>query len=144
MRKPRVQSMTLPSDPRRLREARRWLVRLAVDAGLSSTEGHDLAVAFSEVCANVHRHAYRGRHDGRVDLAVRLDAAALVVTVDHHGEPFDSRAYTPPDLARPAESGYGLYLISRLVDDVSFEDTDQGGRVVHVKHRHTAGLRRGA
>jgi anti-sigma regulatory factor (Ser/Thr protein kinase) len=144
MRDTRSQSMTLPSDPIRLREARRWLVRLAVDAGLSATEGHDLAVAFSEVCANVHRHAYGGRRDGRVEVAVRVDAEALVVSVDHHGERFDPRAYMPPDLARPAEGGYGLYLISRLVDGVSFEGTQRGGRVVLVKHRSSAGVRRGA
>ena len=144
MREPRSQSMTLPSDPVRLREARRWLVRVAVEAGLSATEGHDLAVAFSEVCANVHRHAYRGRRDGRVEVAVSVDAASLVVSVDHHGERFDPRAYTPPDLARAAEGGYGLYLISRLVDGVSFEGTERGGRVVLVKHRSSAGVGRGA
>jgi serine/threonine-protein kinase RsbW len=144
MREPRSQSMTLPSDPVRLREARRWLVRVAVEAGLSATEGHDLAVAFSEVCANVHRHAYRGRRDGRVEVAVRVDAESLVVSVDHHGERFDPRTYSPPDLSRAAEGGYGLYLISRLVDGVSFEGTERGGRVVLVKNRGSAGMRRGA
>jgi serine/threonine-protein kinase RsbW len=133
--------MTLPSDPLRLREARRWIVRLAVASGIDPAHGHDLAVAFSEICANVHRHAYHGRRDGRVDLQVAIEGERVVVTVDHQGDRFDPRAYVQPNLARPAEGGYGIYLIARLVDDVSFEDTDRGGRVVLVKRRRPVGVR---
>jgi len=138
---PRPHRMSLPSDPMRLREARRWIARLATEAGLAPADGHELAVAFAEICANVHRHAYRGRRDGRLELQVDTEGARVVVTVDHEGERFNPRAYTPPDLERPAESGYGMYLIARLVDDVSFEDTARGGRVVLVKRRHAAGAR---
>jgi serine/threonine-protein kinase RsbW len=127
--------MQLVSDPARLREARRFVARHALDAGLAPTEVQELAVAFSEVCANVHRHAYRGRRDGRVDLRVAADDDGIVVTVAHEGDPFDPRAYEPPDLSRPGESGYGLYLISRLVDEVSYERTGPEGRVVMVKRR---------
>jgi anti-sigma regulatory factor (Ser/Thr protein kinase) len=137
----RAHAMSLPSDPMRLREARRWIARLATEAGLAPPHGHDLAVAFAEICANVHRHAYRGRRDGRVELQVAIEGDRIVVTVDHEGERFNPKSYTPPDLERPAESGYGMYLIARLVDDVSFEDTQRGGRVVLVKRRHPAGAR---
>src|ERR1700752_4164574 len=60
---------TLASDPLRLREARRWLVRLLLAAAFLPEEAHALAVAFGEACANVHRHSYGGRRDGRVDVA---------------------------------------------------------------------------
>jgi anti-sigma regulatory factor (Ser/Thr protein kinase) len=46
-----------------------------------------------------------------------------------------------PDLRRPAESGYGLYLVRALVDEVSFEDTGSGGRVVLVKRKRHAEIR---
>jgi serine/threonine-protein kinase RsbW len=134
--------MTLPSDPMRLREARRWIARLAAEAGFPPPLGHDLTVAFSEICANVHRHAYRGRRDGRVDLRVAVEADRVVVTVDHQGERFDPNGYVPPDLERPSQSGYGVYLIAQLVDDVSFEETDRGGRVVLVKRRRPAAVER--
>ena len=136
-----VHSMTLSSDPVRLREARRWIARLAVASGLDAAQGQDLAVAFSEIGANVHRHAYGGRRNGRVELQVAIEDERVIVTVDHQGARFDPRAYLPPNLARPAESGYGMYLVARLVDDVSFEDTELGGRVVLVKNRRQAGIR---
>ena len=125
----------LSSDPVRLREARARLTDVALAAGFSPQASHDLAVAFSEACANVHRHAYRGRRDGRVDVQVSLEDDRIVVAVDHDGRRFEPRRYAPPDLARASESGYGMYLIAQLVDDVSYEDAAGGGRVVLVKRR---------
>jgi serine/threonine-protein kinase RsbW len=137
----RAHRAVLASDPLRLRETRRWLVRLVLAAGFTREDGHDLSVAFSEACANVHRHAYGGRRDGRVDLRVAIYDDRVVVTVDHDGEPFDPAGYVPPDLRKPSESGYGLYLIASLVDQVSFEDTGSGGRVVLVKRKSSADVR---
>jgi serine/threonine-protein kinase RsbW len=125
----------MASDPLRLREARRWLARLVLEAGYTQGDAHDLAVAFAEACTNVHRHAYGGRHDGRVGLHVAIDDERVVLSLDHDGDAFEPAAYAPPDLNRPAESGYGLYLIRSLVDEVSFERTPSGGRVVLVKHK---------
>ncbi len=131
----RAHRSTFTSDPLRLREARRWLTGIARDAGLAREDVDALAVAFSEATSNLHRHAYGGRRDGRVDVGVAIARDRATVTLEHEGTPFDPAAYTPPDLQRPAESGYGLYLIESLVDDVSFENTGRGGRVTLVKLR---------
>ena len=130
----------LASDPLRLREARRWLVRLVLAAGFSPENAHSLAVAFGEACANVHRHSYGGRRDGRVDILVAIGEDRVVVTLDHEGRPFDPSRYAPPNLRRPSESGYGLYLIASLVDDVSFTGTNSGGRVVLIKRKSSANV----
>lgn len=137
----RVHVVALPSDPLRLRDARRWIARLAIEAGFESSDVHDLAVAFSEAAANVHRHAYGGRGDGPVSVGVAIEDDRVVVTIEHRGAAFDPGSYRPPNLQRPSESGYGLYLIARLVDDVAFEDAAAGGRVVLVKRRRPAGVR---
>ena len=132
---------TLASDPLRLRKARRWLMRLVLDAGFPPGEAHDLALAFSEAAANIHRHAYGGRRDGRVDLRVTIDDERVVVAMEHDGLPFNPDRYTPPDLGRPSEGGYGLFLIASLVDQVSFEGAGCGGRVVLVKRKRAVDLR---
>ena len=132
----RAHELQLPSDPLRFREARRWLVGLARPAGLTHRETHELSVALAEACANVHRHAYGGRRDGRLDLGITIDDERVVLRLDHDGRPFDpQRVYTPPDLSRPAEGGYGLYLMSRLVDEVRYDDATGRARIVLVKHR---------
>jgi serine/threonine-protein kinase RsbW len=126
---------TFASDPFRLREARRWLARLVVEAGFTAVDAHDLAVAFSEAAANVHRHAYGGRRDGRVGVRLAIDNDRALLTLEHDGLPFDPASYAPPDLGRLSESGYGMYLIASLVDEVSFGGTATGGRIVLVKRR---------
>lgn len=139
MRKPAAESVaTYVSDPLRLRDARHWLTRLVIEAGFTTRDAHDLAVAFSEAAANLHRHAYAGRRDGRVGVRLSIDDERAVLTLEHDGAPFDAGSYTPPDLRRPSENGYGLYLIGSLLDEVSFDDTATGGRIVLVKRRRPA------
>jgi serine/threonine-protein kinase RsbW len=127
--------LSLPSDPTRLRETRRLVARFALDAGLSPAQAHELAVAFSEVGANVHRHAYGGRRDGRIDIRLVEDAERVVVELVHEGVPLDPSRHPPIEFPTPRDGGYGLYLIARLVDHVSFENAGRGGRVVLVKRR---------
>ena len=137
----RDHAWSLSSDPSRLREARRGLVRILHEAGFDPGETRDLAVAFSEACGNLHRHAFKGRTDGRVDLRVAIEEDRATVWLDHEGERFDPARYRPPDLVRPSESGYGVYLIARLVDEVSYEEVGAHERIVLVKLRRPAGVR---
>jgi anti-sigma regulatory factor (Ser/Thr protein kinase) len=135
-----IHGVALGSDPLRMRDVGRWLERLVLEAGFAPEDARGLAVAFGETCANVHRHAYRGRCDGRVEIRVAIDDERVVVTVDHEGAPFDRRAYEPPDLERPSEAGYGVYLIESLVDTASFECGTSGGRVVLIKLKSRAAV----
>ncbi|HZN54246.1 MAG TPA: ATP-binding protein [Candidatus Polarisedimenticolaceae bacterium] len=135
MREAATHDWPLSSDPVRFRRARARLIAVAHAAGFGPRAAHDLAVAFSEACANIHHHAYEGRRDGRVEVRVTVEDDRIVVRLDHDGKRFEPARYAPPDLGRASESGYGLYLIAHLVDDVSYEDAAGGGRVVLVKHR---------
>ncbi len=129
---------TLASDPACWRETRRWLGTTLLEEGWPKVDVNEIEVAFSEACANVHRHAYGGRPDGRLGFRVSIGRDEVVLALDHDGVPFDPSKYRPPDLGRPEEHGYGLYLIRMLVDAVSFERTPVGGRVVLTKRRRPA------
>lgn len=128
-------ALRIPSDPRRFREARRWLLERASEARLPSRLTHDLAVALSEACANVHRHAYGGRREGTIRIAFACDEERVTVTLGHDGRAFEPGAYVAPDLSRPHESGYGVYLMSRLVDEVRHDRDLDGPCVVLIKRR---------
>jgi len=123
-----------------MRDVGRWLERLVLEAEFAPEDARSLAVAFGETCANVHRHAYGGSSDGRVEIRVAIDDERVVVTVTHEGAPFDPTAYEPPDLKRPSEAGYGVYLIQSLVDAVSFERGTSGGRIVLIKLKNRAAV----
>jgi serine/threonine-protein kinase RsbW len=126
---------TLTSDPLGFRDVRAWIVGVAQEGGLAASEASALAVAVNEMCANVHRHAYGGRRDGPIDLSIVVAQERVTVTLAHRGSPFDPRRYVPPDLTQPAERGYGMYIVSRLVDQIRFESTEHGATIVLVRER---------
>jgi serine/threonine-protein kinase RsbW len=123
------------SDPLGFRDVRAWISGVAAEGGLGAREASALSVAVNEMCANVHRHAYRGRRDGPIDLSIDVGPERVTITLSHRGAPFDPRSYVPPDLTQPAERGYGMYIVSRLVDQVRFESTEHGATIVLVRER---------
>jgi serine/threonine-protein kinase RsbW len=125
----------LASDPLGFRDVRAWIAGIAAQGGLAAREASALAIAVNEMCANVHRHAYGGRRDGPIDLSINVAPERVTVTLSHRGAPFNPRRYVPPDLTQPAERGYGMYIVSRLVDQIRFESTEHGATIVLVRER---------
>lgn len=133
MAEPRSASIVLSSDPARFRQAREWLAAIARGAGLDEGSTHDVLVALSEACANVHRHAYAGRRDGRIEIDVRADARTLELRVRDFGCRFVPEEVPEPELEDPREGGYGLFLMRNLMDDVRFGVDGEGTEVVMTK-----------
>jgi serine/threonine-protein kinase RsbW len=138
----RFEEFTIRSDPRRIREARRWLAGLVAGVGWSGEDCHDLAVALSEACSNAHRYAYAGRTDGRIDLRVALHGDRVELSVRDYGKGFDPKAYREPDLSRPREGGYGIHLMRGLTDRVEHRRQDVGTLVLMTKSKRGMGRQR--
>ena len=129
----RIQKLSIPSRTSQLARVRRTVAAWAQEAGLEQTDADALQMAVDEACANAIEHGYGGQPDGRVDLEAKLGSGALVVTVRHHGKPFDPRKHTLTALSdmrhNRRQHGYGLHLIRKLVDDVHFTATAQSSEV---------------
>lgn len=141
-RSPRVTTLSISSHPRELRTIRRWVAGIAIAEGLEPSEAREVAAAVNEACANVHRHAYDERDDGRLDLEVEAGDDGLRISVRDYGAPFDPRTYVEPDLDRPREGGYGVFLMRAWMDAVEYRDAPGGTRVVLTRKRR--GTSRGA
>jgi len=131
----RFEALSIRSDPMKIRDARRWLASIADEEGFCEDATRELAVALSEACANVHRHAYSGRSDGRIDVEVEVQADTMRVSVRDYGATFDPDSCEPPDLDHPGEAGYGIFLMKSLMDHVEYVDIGVGTRVVLIKSR---------
>ncbi len=131
----RLEALSIRSDPARIRDARGWISKIARSAGFTEGETHDLAVALSEICSNSYRHSYGGRTDGRIDLEAELENGTLRLTVRDYGAAFDETERDAPHPPELAESGYGLFLIRSLTDEVQYTRMGVGTRVVLVKQR---------
>jgi len=82
---------------------------------------YNIELAVHEACANIVEHAYAGL-PGKIDVSFKLVAEPrhLVVELEDNGRSFDLDAVAEPDLSQPHTSGYGLFLVHQLMDQVEY------------------------
>lgn len=135
----RAHKLSIPSRTSQLARVRRHVIAWATEAGLSVDEACALQCAVDEACANAIEHGYGGDPNGTVDVEAKLKTHAIVVTVRHHGEPFNPDLHQRAALSdmrnqrRP--HGYGLHLMQKLVDDVRFKASGTTSEVRLTKRR---------
>ena len=109
----------VPAEPHVLaalrRAVRRWL--RAIDA--SEQDAYEVLAACGEACANVIQHAY-GASGGTLELRFDRTDGEVQVTVRDFG------TWREPS---PGDSGWGLELMHRLMDDVAIDRAADGTTV---------------
>jgi serine/threonine-protein kinase RsbW len=95
---------------------------------------YDLELVLTEACANVVKHAYGCREPGDLVVKLRIEPFAFVeIEVEDRGVGFGAEACpVRPDPS--AESGRGLFIISRLVDKLSITRHGTRNRVSFRKN----------
>jgi len=127
---------TLPS----IDDARRWVSAHARLAQLDAEAISELEIAMTEALSNVIRHSYYEQPGERILLSLRIDDDKLELGIRDRGRPFDTDAYLPPDLDVPSDSGYGVFLMEELMDEVTRLPLDEGGTLVSlVRYRKEPG-----
>lgn len=78
-----------------------------------------ITLAIDEACANVIRHAYKDRTDGRFILEVYRDDGMVVFKLQDFADPVDRDCFKPAgdNLLQPG--GLGLTLIHKVMDTVT-------------------------
>jgi serine/threonine-protein kinase RsbW len=112
--------LDIPALPAFVGVARSVVATIATSVeGIDDDRLEDLRLAVSEACTN----AVEGREAGqrRVVLRCMLDDEELEVRIQDSSDGFSAEAI--------AESGWGLQLITALVDDVTFTRDGKGSAV---------------
>jgi anti-sigma regulatory factor (Ser/Thr protein kinase) len=103
--------------------------------GVDDHSTFDIQLAVDEISANVIRYAYKDK-PGRIWLACRRDANAILITIRDEGYPFDPTRVPPPDLdadlAHRKPGGLGIYLAKQVMDTVSYKH-EAGRNVLTMK-----------
>lgn len=117
---------------------REFLARIGTDLGLDADVIYDLQLAVDEACANVINHGYGGQA-GRIDVTVEPVEEGVQVVVRDWGGAFDPRVVPAPDVEAPLEKrrlgGLGLFLMRKVMDDVSFAFDAEGGNTLRMMKR---------
>jgi sigma-B regulation protein RsbU (phosphoserine phosphatase) len=93
---------------------------------LDPNDVSELELAVNEAASNIMKHAYRGRADQRIQLEAETFPDRVSIQLHHLGDSFDPVAVPPPALDGSRESGFGVYLITKSVDEVRFSRDSRG------------------
>jgi serine/threonine-protein kinase RsbW len=94
-----------------------------------------LELALTEAASNIILHSFDGRQDRTVTVTVEAHDDRVAVTLRYPGEPFDPRGAPAPVFDGSREGGFGLYLIRQCVDEVRYDQDDQGRCVIHLMRK---------
>jgi phosphoserine phosphatase RsbU/P len=91
-----------------------------------------LALALTEAASNIILHGAQGQQHQSITLTVEVDDDQVCVTLQYTGKPFDPESAAAPAFDGSRQSGFGLYLIRKCVDEVQYRQDDQGLCVMHL------------
>lgn len=98
------------------------ILEAVAPAGLDEDRLTDLAVALAEALSNAAVHGHRLDPKRRVAIVLFVKAGCVVVEVSDSGVGFDARGVSDPTSPERqlAPGGRGIFLMRRLVDEVSY------------------------
>jgi anti-sigma regulatory factor (Ser/Thr protein kinase) len=128
-------NLVIPADPRAIPTVTDGVKQILDGKGWAEEEIMAVELAVQEALANGIRHGCQGDPTRQVQCCVAVDqAGAVTVVVRDPGPGFDAAAVADPldpaNILKPG--GRGVFLINRLMDDVSFKD---GGREVLMRKK---------
>ena len=109
--------------------------QLDIEEGVS-----EIQIAVDEACTNIIQHAYSGK-GGIITISCKLQDDDLVITIRDEGRPFDPGSVPLPDVEANLEErrigGLGIYLMRKLMDDVSYNFNAKKGNKLTMRKRLT-------
>lgn len=108
---------------------RAMLERTENVSDVETTISH-IDLATQEICTNLIRHAYAGL-DGTIEIEMWINSTApqLVMRFWDQGYSFEPDEFTEPNLDNLNESGYGLFLVRQLMDEVNYTSADDSNHI---------------
>jgi anti-sigma regulatory factor (Ser/Thr protein kinase) len=121
------------SHPCCLPIVRATVSQLAAMVGWDESESRAITLAVDEALANVIRHAYHGRPDGRVELECRAGSDELEFRIRDSGDPPDPARICAREIGCDQIGGLGTHIIRDVMDAVSYETSPEGNRFTAAK-----------
>jgi serine/threonine-protein kinase RsbW len=134
-----MSTIKLPATLEALTQGTAFVAAQAVAAGFPAKRVTEIEVAIEEVLTNICHHAYCGGA-GEVEVQCHVDEAQrLLIEVIDAGVPFNILSVAPPDvtsdLSARAVGGLGIFLLRKLVDEITYRRANDQNIVRLVVYR---------
>jgi serine/threonine-protein kinase RsbW len=123
--------LNIPSNPLFERVVRASAAEVGSACGFSSERIEDLKLAISEAVSNAIDHGNRGEIGKLVAVVFEIDGEKLEIRIQDEGAGIDQldvtrRVIDEQSLESGNLRGFGMYLISALVDDYEVSSSHRG------------------
>ncbi len=122
-----------------LDEIREFVGEVARQGGFSDKEIYSIQLAADEASSNIIEHAYAGVGNGKIEIDCSISETELKIVMRDHGRSFDPSTVPEPnvkaDLSERKIGGLGMYLMRKLMDDVSYKSSADAGNVLTMIKR---------
>jgi serine/threonine-protein kinase RsbW len=122
-----------------LDEIREIVAEAARQVGFSDKEIYAIQLAADEASSNIIEHAYAGVKGGKLEIDISISDNKLKIIMRDHGKPFDPASVPEPnvkaDLSERKIGGLGMYLMRKLMDEVSYESSPETGNILTMIKR---------
>lgn len=132
--------LELLSNPLYLSGVREFIAGVAKRIGFTETHCSQLALAVDEAMANVIRHGYDARTDGKIWITITHKGDArtglsICVIIEDEAKQVDPCSIKSRDLEDIRPGGLGVHIIKEVMDVAKYErrECDCGMRLTLVK-----------
>lgn len=129
--------ITLDADFDNLDEIREFVGEAASQVGFSDKEIYSIQLAADEASSNIIEHAYAGIKNGVLEIECSAIEGGLLIVLKDQGKPFDPASVPEPnvnaDLSERKIGGLGMYLMRKLMDEVTYESSEEENKLTMIK-----------
>ena len=128
-------SVVIPGKVEEIDDITRRIISVVSEMGCAEGKEFEIETSLREALANAVTHGCRKCPGEKVEVDVECDPEkGMLIVVRDPGEGFDPRQVPDPLMGENlyADHGRGIYLINRLMDEVSFE---KGGTEIRMVKR---------
>ena len=128
--------LTIPNDLIYFDVAQLFAREMAKKIGFRGYELNEIDIAVEESVTYVITHAYDKEEDKTIDIICRKIEGGMMIIVKDMGIPFDPARIARFDITKNPDEfeieGLGIYLLQKVVDDLSFHNLGHLGKEIHM------------
>lgn len=134
-----MSKITFDANFDNLDEIREFVGEAAQQVGFSDREIYAIQLAADEASSNIIEHAYTGMQGGKIEIECNVFEGGIKIVMRDQGKSFNPSSVPEPnvnaDLSDRKIGGLGMYLMRKLMDEVSYESSAETGNILTMVKR---------